>query len=193
MKNALLTIRDIHGPYMQLLTNLQGENGSEWLEALKKFNRKENPWSTKEMNSLTEWFTTRKGLWVSESFTKRVLKYAKNDGTADISTCDHIDLPRNMYDSEIITKYLGGMEEAMKNAFTLNQVKAFITAQWNCGAGPLLTNSYANIFYCIGEHGKLFAVVVDWASGGRKWIVGDWELGGSGRWDGVDRVFRNKN
>jgi hypothetical protein len=48
MKNAPLTARDIHGPYMQLLTNLQGDNGQEWLDALKKFNRKENPWKTKD-------------------------------------------------------------------------------------------------------------------------------------------------
>lgn len=46
MKHALLTAREIHGPYTQLLTNLQGENGNMWLEALKRFNRKENPWSS---------------------------------------------------------------------------------------------------------------------------------------------------
>jgi hypothetical protein len=42
--HTLLTAREIHGPYMQLLTNLQGDNGHEWLDALKRFNRKENPW-----------------------------------------------------------------------------------------------------------------------------------------------------
>lgn len=45
-KHALLTAREIHGPYMQLFTNLQGENGRECLEALKKFNRRENPFPT---------------------------------------------------------------------------------------------------------------------------------------------------
>ncbi|MEK7567396.1 MAG: hypothetical protein AAB513_00540 [Patescibacteria group bacterium] len=30
---------------MQLLVNLQGDNGHMWLDALKKFNRKENPWN----------------------------------------------------------------------------------------------------------------------------------------------------
>jgi len=39
-----LTVREIRGPYMQLLTNLQGENGHEWLEALKAFNSRKNPW-----------------------------------------------------------------------------------------------------------------------------------------------------
>ncbi len=40
-----LTVRDIRGPYMQLLTNLQGENGREWLDALKVFNSRKNPWT----------------------------------------------------------------------------------------------------------------------------------------------------
>lgn len=42
---TLLTAREIHGPYVQLLVNLQGEDGKLWLFALKKFLRKENPWS----------------------------------------------------------------------------------------------------------------------------------------------------
>ena len=39
-------------------------------------------------------------------------------------------------DSEIIAKYLGGMEEAKKHAFTLNQLRAFIDTlggQWFTG------------------------------------------------------------
>lgn len=51
-KHALLTARDIHGPYVQLLTNLQGENGREWLDALKKFLRKENPFPKSEENNM---------------------------------------------------------------------------------------------------------------------------------------------
>lgn len=43
-KHDQLTVREIRGPYMQLLTNLQGESGHEWLEALKVFNAKKNPW-----------------------------------------------------------------------------------------------------------------------------------------------------
>lgn len=54
--HAQLTLREIHGPYMQLLTNLQGENGHEWLNALKRFNRKENPWL--QVSEPTEQFLT---------------------------------------------------------------------------------------------------------------------------------------
>ena len=46
MKHAPLTAREISGPYMQLWTNLQGDNGHEWLSNLKKFLRKENPWAS---------------------------------------------------------------------------------------------------------------------------------------------------
>jgi hypothetical protein len=47
--HAQLTLREIHGPYMQLLVNLQGEKGGMWLNALKRFNRKENPWDGKPL------------------------------------------------------------------------------------------------------------------------------------------------
>lgn len=42
--HAQLTAREIHGPYMQLLTNLQGEDGEMWLRALKRFLRQEEVW-----------------------------------------------------------------------------------------------------------------------------------------------------
>ncbi len=44
--HALLTARDIHGPFVQLQVNLQGEEGAKWLRRLKKFNREENPFQT---------------------------------------------------------------------------------------------------------------------------------------------------
>ncbi len=43
-ERAQVTVREIHGPYMQLLSNLQGEYGRDWLNALKRFLRKEEPW-----------------------------------------------------------------------------------------------------------------------------------------------------
>ncbi len=46
--HAQLTARDIHGPFMQLFTNLQSENGHLWLQALNKFLRKESAWPPKE-------------------------------------------------------------------------------------------------------------------------------------------------
>lgn len=43
-QHAQLTVNEIRGPYMQLLTNLQGKEGRAWLDALNKMLRKENPW-----------------------------------------------------------------------------------------------------------------------------------------------------
>ena len=44
LEHAQLTAREIRDPYTQLLVNLSGDNGDEWLAALKRFLRKENPW-----------------------------------------------------------------------------------------------------------------------------------------------------
>lgn len=49
-RSNLLTAREIHGPYIQLLTNLQGERGDEWLVALKKLNKRLDPWGPRCLN-----------------------------------------------------------------------------------------------------------------------------------------------
>jgi hypothetical protein len=47
MKNMLSeALREIRGLLNQLLTNLEGEQGSEWLAEFKKFLRKENCWTS---------------------------------------------------------------------------------------------------------------------------------------------------
>ena len=43
-QHAQLTVNQIRGPYMQLLTNLQGKDGRLWLDGLCAFLRKQNPW-----------------------------------------------------------------------------------------------------------------------------------------------------
>jgi hypothetical protein len=43
-KHAQLTVNQLRGPMNQLLTNLQGENGHEWLTAFNLFLRKEPVW-----------------------------------------------------------------------------------------------------------------------------------------------------
>ena len=133
---------------------------------------------------------TRKGLYIHEFFTKRILQFAKGSDTADTSGCDSLDLPKNMSDREIIDMYLGGMEEAKKNAFTLNQLRTYLDNQWDGSDGPLLVNGYANIFYCIGEGGKLFAVHA--ARNGGEWALHDWYLGEHAYWFAGNRIFRNK-
>ena len=143
------------------------------------------------LTAVATYWQTREGLYVHPSFTKHILPYAKGDATADISKVDFIDLPKNMSDSGIIATYLGGMEEAKRNAFTLNQVQALIDKQWTGCDGQLLTNGYANLFYVLGKDGVLFALNVFRDVG--EWGVSDWTLGGYGRWGAGYRVFRKKN
>jgi len=55
MKNPMLStaLREIRGLWNQLLVNLEGEQGEEWLQTFKKFLRKEECWS-KTVEAKTE-------------------------------------------------------------------------------------------------------------------------------------------
>jgi hypothetical protein len=184
-----------HNDFEALLNKMGGQLKMDGEAAMRGVLRDEYrliPTAKAVNTALAEFFTTKKGLYVHESFTKRVLPFHNDDATSDISSCDAVDLPRNMHDSEIIKEYLGGEEEAKKNAFTLNQMKAFIQAQPNGESGKLLTNDHYNIFYCIGKDGKLFAVSVYWNSADQEWVVRGWELGENDRWRAGRRIFRNK-
>jgi len=68
--HAQLTARDIHGPYSQLLTNLQGDGGRVWLNALNRFLRKENPWDGRKLFPL--WKTVRLGEFKTIADVKRI-------------------------------------------------------------------------------------------------------------------------
>ena len=151
--------------------------------------------------TLAQRFTTREGLFINFRFETRVLPFHNDGDTADISNCGSVDLLQDMNDTKIIEEHLGGMEQAKKNAFTLNQVWANIQAQPNGIDGKMLTNGYANVFYCMGENEVLFAVHVFWDYEHRMWSVFDYGLdkfdwlhdedmdidGNAG-----SRVFRNK-
>jgi hypothetical protein len=146
------------------------------------------------MFNASKYFVTRQGLWVSSDFTSRILPAYINPMTKrGLDGVNSVDLPRNMYDSEIITEYLGGEEQARKNAFTLDQIAELVDGQRNGEAGVLLNNGYANIFYVVGKDGVLFAVPVRWRSPDRQWRVDAYELDGHGDWIAGSRLFRNKN
>lgn len=136
------------------------------------------------------YFKNRQGLWVADSFTNRILSkvgqtpHRGNEGVT-ISI-----LVRNMSDQGIIDELLGGMDEAHKHSFTLDQIAEKIDLQPNGEDGDLLNNGYANIFYVLVD-GVLFAASVHWGSGAREWGVRGWRLSGDGSWDSGSRVFRN--
>jgi len=117
----------------------------------------------------------------SHSFYSRILPFAKVDDTADITGCDYVDQLKDVmcpHDSELL-------------GFTLNQIRAFIDAQWKGEDGPLLTNGNANIFYCIGIYGNRYAVRVTSSHRGG-WNFTVCHLSGFETWKAGSRVFRNK-
>jgi hypothetical protein len=71
--HALLTAREIHGPFMQLLTNLQGSDGPEWLDALKRFNRRENPWPVLEAKDTPVFCEVTLGLCTPQDYESDLL------------------------------------------------------------------------------------------------------------------------
>lgn len=115
---------------------------------------------------------TKKGLWVSSSFTEKF-------GNKDIQPAQTVPafkkLERNMHDSEIKKEF--GMEEC-----TLGDVAAFLkNPPEGCNDG------YWNIFYVAG-----CVVRVGWLSVDRRWGVGSWRLG-VGSWSAGSRAFgRNR-
>ncbi|MBP7770526.1 MAG: hypothetical protein KA066_01285 [Candidatus Pacebacteria bacterium] len=88
--HAQLTARDIHDPYSQLLVNLQGNDGRVWLDALKVFLRKENPWP-KRASEYQVWKTVTTGGRTTEVW-HRVLKENKIDVDMEIGDFDEVKM-----------------------------------------------------------------------------------------------------
>lgn len=141
-----------------------------------------------------EYFVIRDGLWVSPGFVSRILS-VYNEPTEKRSQKwgTHVDLPKDMYDSNIIKEYLGGEEDARKHAFTPDQIADLIDRQKNGENGEMLNNGYANIFYVIGKDKALFAVCVGWDRGNLGWGVDTCELDEDEAWRAGNRIFRTKN
>lgn len=111
---------------------------------------------------------TKKGLWVSTSFTER---FGNKDITPAKKVPSFKKLERNMHDKEI-KKELGVKE------CTLEDIAAFLkNPPKGCDDG------YWNIFYVAG-----CVVGVGWDSGIREWRVSTWNLGGDD-WGAGGRVM----
>ncbi len=139
-----------------------------------------------------KYFVTRDGLHVWPEFATLILPvYQGLIPKRGIEGVDSVDLPRNMYDREIVAEYLGGEEEVRKHAFTPNQVAGLIDTQKDGKAGVLLNNGYANILYMIGVGGVLLPVSVDWRSDRSLWSVDAYQFDDD-YWSAGHRVIRNK-
>lgn len=75
-EHAQLLARDTNGPVIQLLRNLQGPHGSEWLAAVNRFLRKENPWPPLEPLEIKQWLTLNLRRYATSKKLLRALKRA---------------------------------------------------------------------------------------------------------------------
>ena len=119
-----------------------------------------------------KYFTSRKGLYLWPEFTQRILPaYQGQIACRGIEGVDYVNLPRKMYDREIVAEYLDGEEEVRKHAFTPDQVADMVNAQKSGVSGVLLNNGCANILYMIGIEGVLFPVHSHWSSALSGWLI----------------------
>lgn len=137
------------------------------------------------------YFKNRKGFAVYRSFQNYILSKTGNtipyrglDGVTSYIT------QRQMSDTKTIDDLLGGMKEARKYSFTLDQIAAMIDFQSNGEDGNLLNNGSANIFYVL-VNDILFAVGVTWDTLSHVWYMSAWHLDKNGLCSTSWRVFHN--
>ena len=207
MKNMLSeALREIRGMWNQLLVNLEGEQGQEWLTEFKKFLRKEKCWTgvvvetileslgTITIPATTERFIAKKHFVVDTSKKARVkISYLgdnfrknflnKTEEAISETTLRYQRLKKSSRDIPIINE-LGGEDKAET---TLSEMFGLMEMQPNGEEGTLLTNGYANIFYVRDSAGVLWAVRCDCRGGG--WSVLADSVAYPLEWDAVSQVF----
>lgn len=120
--------------------------------------------------------------------TSSILPYIVEDGFRDIEPIGYTDLPRHFTDANII-EHMGGHEVAVRYASTMNQVEVLLAEQI-LGEQSQLSDIHSNIFYVVGERGRLFSVQV--AKPGKKWELSAWDPAKSGfHWNMGDRIFHD--
>ncbi|MCK9344677.1 MAG: hypothetical protein M0P64_00945 [Candidatus Pacebacteria bacterium] len=139
-------------------------------------------------SSLCDYFKTRPGLLVTDSFTNRILLKVS---PLQLHSCERVigkTLPRDMADTEIINEILGGVGKVHKYAPTLEHIKEMISLQWGGEDGELLNNGRTNIFYVLV--GKvIFSLYVHRDLWRNKWDVDGWPLDKYARHGVGRRVF----
>lgn len=183
----------------------------DWVEATKKFLRKENPWtdvqkaagllkfvkevklpaiktfSAKDRFKVGEIEGVKIG-WFGDNFKAAFLT---GDGKVERDVVEAVlrinEIRQSSVDGPIIAE-LGGEEMAET---TLAQMYKMMKAQGFGQKGNLLVNSYANIFYIRDAKGVLWAVFCHWYSRYDVWHVGADPITIPRRWpDGSQVVSR---
>lgn len=164
-----LPLSAVRGPRDTLEEHLAGPDGPRWLEALKRFNRKENPWKGAFFFP-QEFFRPSDWLFASDSFQAHVLDHAKKKITRrGLSGLGFRDLPRPMSSIQVVDEVLGGAENGRMYALTLDQVGDLIDLQRKGEEGDLLLGGGLSLFYAFVERQANFIVASHKANG--KWGV----------------------
>ena len=208
-------VRELPGLLQDFLKKVFGEKGKEWLDAFKRFLRKENPWP-KTIGSKPATQTPRLLKFVKSIELPAIGEFSPKDyfkvipqedrGTADVIIgYIHPNLQSLLYSAGI---------EPAKNAETLRircllvpsvdgpilanlgkKAKTTFGRMWQMmekqgrgQEGDLLVNGCANIFYI---EGTAWAVFCYWLASGGDWDVGADPVTYPGRWsDGRHVVSR---
>lgn len=209
--------KDMLGIAVRKLVTLPGEvlgivcdlleklSDPEWVKALKRFLRKENPWANAAANLLefvgtvvvsatTSKFVAKdkfkvdtsdsasvKISYLGNNFRERFL--GKTEDPITEQTLHYAKLRQSSVDDPIIAE-LGGEEKAET---TLSAMFSLMELQGHGQDGVLLTNGYANVFYIRDINGVLCAVRVHWYGGG--WDVDAYSIEDPLRWGEGFRVF----
>lgn len=136
------------------------------------------PWSA------VAFYQTGTGLYVYDTFADRFDLGARKTVDSALERPYVASLLKaNAYDTDI------RKELPETHLSTLEDIASLIGAQRSGQSGLLLNNGYANIFYVEGKNGEVFAVLVRWYSGNRRWLVRDLKLDECGCWDADDQVL----
>jgi len=134
------------------------------------------------------YFKTGEGLYVWGGFTSRVVSASADECvlTTSATKLASFDLLKNTVDEHIRAELPADHVFGDLSVFC-SHLAGMLDRQIGGTEGPLLNNSYANIFYVQGA-GGVVAVSVRWFAGFRVWDVGAFELGDYA-WNAGFRAF----
>lgn len=119
-----LPLSDIRGPRDTLETNLSGKDGPAWLDALNKFNRKENPWPVRPQFPFSVWRTITLGC-PSKSYLKGYVNQWVRQFLLTTRADKIINYSQKAWKVDLVTVSVGelGFEEARRNVILARGVE----------------------------------------------------------------------
>ncbi len=217
MKNVVLSaaLREIRGLWNQLLINLEGEQGDEWLQEFKRFLRKEECWikaveaKTETVKKILEFVaTTIIGIPVGRFVARDHFKVGTNKKAKDKVKIAWLSDSFKSWFLDKVEEQAGGdsvlrahklisastdvliIAELGREATAetaLAEVFALMKKQSKGEQGSLLVGGYANIFYIRDSVSVLRAVYVYWLDDG--WHVYASSVAVSDEWNAGYRVI----